>query len=285
MRPSPPLREIEIPVEPMSLSDLSWEGGIARGTGDHPFLIFGLPKPELVFAICLTISYNGTDGPLPLAVYWKNENQEELTGDQVFEKTMTLNESIQDPDTQAGTKRLVVPVNAPIQRFCVVPQVRPAVFKILAITLRVPTNGPSSLVPVYRLGSRIDFTKVSSQAYLGHGWHEREDWGRWSGSKAALHFRLERGQPLRLRMMAQTFGKQKVIVGLNGRDLKTLDGLEEARRVELDIPAEAVAEDNLLTFTLPDARSPKSTDESGDPRVLGLGVIWVEFAPAPEGDQ
>jgi hypothetical protein len=138
------------------------------------------------------------------------------------------------------------------------------------------------VTPVYHPGDRIDFAKDSSWPYLGNDWHEPEDWGRWSGATGTIRFRLEQVQSLRLRLNARTLGMQKVVIGLNGRDLKAFHGSDESSLTEYDIPKEAVAEDNLLTFTLPDARSPKSVGPSEDFRILGVGINWIEFVPTKE---
>jgi hypothetical protein len=120
---------------------------------------------------------------------------------------------------------------------------------------------------------RIDFTQAASGAYLSEGWYGPESWGRWSGRVAGVKFQLERPQPLRLRMLANTFGRQRMVVSFNGREVKTLQGSGGAHELfEVDLPPEAVAKSNTLQLTLPDAKAP-----SEDPRILGVGVAWMEF--------
>jgi hypothetical protein len=149
---------------------------------------------------------------------------------------------------------------------------------------RAPLGIPEAK-PVYHPGTRIDLAKAYSRPYLLGNWHGPEEWGQWCGSKASIQFRLEQVQPLRLHLMANTFGKQKVILGFNGRNLKTYQGSAEAELMAVEIPAEAVAKVNHLTFTLPEARSPQSTGESVDERILGLAVAWIEFTlSSPEAN-
>jgi hypothetical protein len=133
---------------------------------------------------------------------------------------------------------------------------------------------------VHHPGIRIDFTQAASGVYLSDGWHGPEDWGQWSGRVAGVKFRLERPRPLRLRMLATTFGKQRIVVSFNGREVKTLQGRGEAQELfEVDLPPEAVAERNTLQLTLPDAKAPKSVGQGEDDRILGVGVTWMEFEP------
>jgi hypothetical protein len=134
--------------------------------------------------------------------------------------------------------------------------------------------------PTYRPGTRIDFTQASSRDYLHGAWYGPEPEWQWSGREAAIGFRLERVQPLRLRMKATTFGKQRIVLRLNGREVQTLQGNGEALELlEVDLPRDAIAESNTLELTLPDAKSPESAKVNPDPRILGIGIAWLEFQP------
>jgi hypothetical protein len=280
LQPDPEWREVSLPLEPVEVKRMKWDDGLARGVNAQSFLGFALKQPRFVYAIRVRCSYEGKPKYRFIQAEWLNSQLQEFSGEEPHDTQMI------PPTNNEGIPTFWV--NDTIDQFRIHPHNEPFEFHLREIILLVPPEQASpsgSPVPVYQLGTRIDFTKASSHAYLGSGWHEPEDWGRWSGSKSALRFWLKQVQPLRLRTMAQTFGEQKVIVGLNGHDLTTLQGLGEPKVIELDIPAEVVAEDNLLTFTLPDARSPKSVSDTDDPRILGLGIIWVELTPLPAEDR
>jgi phosphoglycerol transferase len=203
----------------------------------------------------------------------------------------------QDKGSQSQTVT-VPPGRHPVRFFCEGPEEKLRVFQVFHCTLE-----EKSQVPIYRPGIRIDLTNGASRAFLpvdAYGpkhlgqwsgskflredWYEPDDWGQWSGYNSALQFRLEQVQPLRLRMLAKAYGEQKIVIGLNGRDLTTLQATGDPNVMELDIPADAVTEENLLTFKLPDARSPQSVGASDDSRILGLGVTWIELVPSPEAN-
>ena len=135
-------------------------------------------------------------------------------------------------------------------------------------------------VPIYLPGTRIDFTKDSPKAFLEGDWYPREDGWKWCAAEATLRFKLELARPLRLRMMSTTFGKQRVVVGLNGREITAFEQNSEGLElIEFDLPSEVLAASNTLTFALPDARTPKSVGLNEDERILGLGIAWMELVP------
>jgi hypothetical protein len=134
---------------------------------------------------------------------------------------------------------------------------------------------------LYEPGDRIDFTKTSVWNYLDRVWHAPEpEWARDSGREAGINFRLARVQPLRLRMMANTYRQQSIIISLNGRHLGTLEGDGgELQIFEIDLPVDVMRESNTLHLSLPDAKSPRSVADGNDRRVLGIAVAWMELVP------
>jgi hypothetical protein len=137
--------------------------------------------------------------------------------------------------------------------------------------------------PVYDAATRLDFTQASTDAYLCGLWHGPDPGWRWSGPEAAVEFRLERVEPLRLRMMANTFGAQRIVVSLNGQQVKTLDGNGgDLELIEVDLPPEAIAGSNTLRLRLPDARSPQNVAKGEDSRILGI-VFSDGVCPSHEG--
>jgi hypothetical protein len=141
------------------------------------------------------------------------------------------------------------------------------------------------LPTVYQPGTRLDFTQGSCQAHLRGDWYDPEGgWGRWSGREAAIDFRLEKPQALELRMMATTFGAQRIAVTLNGREFKTIRMRGgDMEIVRFDLPADAICASNSLRLTLPDAKSPQSVGKSEDSRILGVRIAWIELCPAGQG--
>jgi hypothetical protein len=136
--------------------------------------------------------------------------------------------------------------------------------------------------PVYRPGTRVDFRLTAARPYLHSGWYPAEPLYRFSRREAAVQFRLEQVQPLRLQMEANTFGDQRIGIRLNGREAATFRGSGGPLEVfEADLPRDAIAANNTLEFLLPDAKSPRSVGEGEDARVLGVGIQWMELTPVP----
>jgi hypothetical protein len=52
---------------------------------------------------------------------------------------------------------------------------------------------------------------------------------------------------------------------------------EPAREYTIELPANILRGQNVLTFTLPDAASPQSLGLSKDFRKLGLALYWLKF--------
>jgi hypothetical protein len=144
----------------------------------------------------------------------------------------------------------------------------------------VPTTQEAS-VPLYELGTRLDFTQVDNKGYLGAGWYGPETDRQWAAAEGVVKFRLATVEPLRLRMSAFTLKpKQKFQVRLNDRDLGQREGtVDEATVMEFDLPVEALQEINTLTLVVPDACSPQSLNGDPDSRILGVGMVWMELDP------
>jgi glycosyltransferase involved in cell wall biosynthesis/ADP-heptose:LPS heptosyltransferase len=97
---------------------------------------------------------------------------------------------------------------------------------------------------------------------------------RWTdGSSASMTFECPNHAPSRgvLALSAATFGRQHIIIDLNGVVL--VDAVEDTRRLKLKIPFENLKVGvNRLGFQLPDARSPNSDD----PRKLAVAIKSFE---------
>ena len=141
--------------------------------------------------------------------------------------------------------------------------------------------------PVYTSGTRLHFGTAEVDKYLWYGWSGREILSHWTDrGKATLIFFLNSGERhnVTLRVFGGPFlspGKldaQRVIVTLNDQQIAnwTLTRAEPQAQ-SIDIPANALRDQNILTFILPDAASPKSLGLSEDARLLGFNVQWIEI--------
>jgi hypothetical protein len=293
LREDPVFREVRFPVEPTATSQMTWNAGIGHGIGERPSVLFTLKKPQMVYAIRLEYSYKRLpEAPADFRMYWKSKGRDFVETERVAQREL---------DPRDGDEVLTVWVNDIIDQFRVDPDRKPCVFQLSDIQVLVPPTGPldflpdepatgghggqpdagSEFEPIYPLGRRVDFTQTSCRRYFHlSGWYGPEPTYRWSGREASLRFRLAQVMPLRLRLLAHTFGPQRIAVRLNGQDVGTLHGRGEAlERMELLLPVDRLAESNTLSFVLPDARSPKSLGENEDERVLGLGMVWVQLTP------
>jgi hypothetical protein len=133
--------------------------------------------------------------------------------------------------------------------------------------------------------TRIDFAHRSSEPYLFYGWSGNESSFRWTdGSEAAVVFGWEGSAGADLEMKLAPFlaaghlEMQRVIISLNGRELETLVLRENAPgEYSIALPRESLRRENVLTFALPDAASPRSLGVGDDPRQLGLAMHWLQI--------
>jgi hypothetical protein len=142
--------------------------------------------------------------------------------------------------------------------------------------------GAAPVGPVYQPGTRVDFRQTASLPYLRSGWYPAEPGSRFSRGEATVQLRLKQVQPLRLRMEANTYGGQRIVVRLNGREAGTFQGNGGPLEVfATDLPLDALATSNTLELMLPDAKVPSSVGDGEDSRILGLGIAWMELVALP----
>ena len=125
----------------------------------------------------------------------------------------------------------------------------------------------------------IDFSTDTADLFLQDGWSHKEKIGRWAAAEtASVKFSLAKVDALKITALANTFGKQKVLVKLNGELVKTInhDG-KSFKEFVIEVPADAVAEENVLSFEFPDRKSPKEVSDSTDDRTLGARVRWIQI--------
>jgi hypothetical protein len=138
---------------------------------------------------------------------------------------------------------------------------------------------------------RIEFSRRASEPYLWYGWSVNEETFRWSDAhQAAVIFSLDEVADTQLRMKLMPLlvhGKldeQRVNIDLNGRLMETLTLKDPApQEYSRTLPKEMLQQNNVLTFGLPDATSPKSLSLNADPRTLGIAVFWLEIQTQSAG--
>jgi hypothetical protein len=276
LAPNPPYQQIQGPRAPAVLHQVRWADGVAHGFTGEAYFDFFLERPRHVYAVRMTCAFPEVSQlPAKFSLSWKTGTQREFPG-----AKQTLELAFEDSQVQTVT----IWVNETIDRLRIHPDTKPFLFRLAEMTLCVPEAGElagdSAALPLYRLGTRIDLTQASSGNYLiGDRFGAEMPW-QWSGPRASVRFRLESVRPVRLRIMANAFNKQRIMLSLNEREITTLEwNGAELEISEIDLPLDALANVNTLMFTLPDARTPQSLGIEDDSRVLGMGVAWLEFVP------
>ena len=149
------------------------------------------------------------------------------------------------------------------------------------IDLRKPVSNLSN----YTFGTRIDLSQSEANRFLFYGWSDREPTSRWTDrGRAIVAFKLDQVTATKLRFSAGPFlapGKlnaQHVTIKLNDRELATLVLNEAAfQEYTIPLPAGALQNENVLSFEIPDADSPRNAGAGEDYRLLGINVQWIEI--------
>ena len=158
--------------------------------------------------------------------------------------------------------------------------------QFLAGFLRPPA--PNAFPPA---DVRIDFPRKSAEPYLWYGWTENGGERRWSeGDEATVVFGLDNIADAQLLIRLAPFivggkpNEQRISIKLNGQLLETLT-LKDPAPLEYSrtLPKQLLQRNNVLTFELPDARSPKELNLNDDERKLALGVYWLEIKTQGQG--
>jgi hypothetical protein len=134
--------------------------------------------------------------------------------------------------------------------------------------------------PEYELGTRIDFSKQTSERFLWDGWYDAESRFRWSkGQHSTVLFGItDRQRPTMLRMQLSCFHDQHITVILNDISLASLSCANRSPHlIEASIPAKVLSQNNTLEFILPDATSPHEISGTRDRRKIAIGVYWLEL--------
>jgi hypothetical protein len=133
LRDDPAYREVPVPVAPVAVEGMTWEGGTGRGYGGTSSLTFALKEPRHVYAVRLRFSVDeGAPKPSPvtLRLSWKSPGQPDFppAGQTVTHLTF---------DKRPGGQTLPLWVDAPVDRFRLYPDEKPCIIDIAEIVLLV----------------------------------------------------------------------------------------------------------------------------------------------------
>lgn len=126
---------------------------------------------------------------------------------------------------------------------------------------------------------RIDFTSADSDENLSEGWTSAMPVGRWS-TQEKVSFTFSLSKPIRqprIRLNAGTYGRQKVLITLNGTYARLLSLSRNPQDLEFHLRPELFEQENELIFQLPDRLSPASIGASKDHRELGIIVLYMQI--------
>lgn len=143
LKNDPPFREVSVPVVPIQLNQVRWEGRTAYGTGRNPYLVFDLGENRYISGVRLKYSYWNNDGTSPyVSIYWKRSDQNEFTKDHFSKYSPTGDRAnwtrgtwqrLSDPETT-----MTVWVCDTVGQLRIHPDFKPGVFKISEILLLLP---------------------------------------------------------------------------------------------------------------------------------------------------
>lgn len=150
------------------------------------------------------------------------------------------------------------------------------------------------------LGQVLDFSAGgNAEPFIsGTGWSGGEPWGRWTdGAEASLEMKVGAPSSAGLELVAEVMAyvserhpTQEVEVLVNDRRVGTWNFRQEKPGVSerrLTIPAGSVqaASKTRITFRPLEPVSPQALGNSGDPRLLGLGVSKLRLVVATASAQ
>ena len=145
--------------------------------------------------------------------------------------------------------------------------------------------------PRLEAGQRVVFGGGAGAPFQFEGWAGRDEEFCWTVEReATLVFAAAAQTPgtcLRLKFGAylarDKLTEQTVNVSLNGRGIGSLSTRDrEPHEYTLPLPDGTLRPENLLTFQVPHATSPKSLGDGGDERRLGIALFWLELNPPAE---
>jgi hypothetical protein len=140
----PPWQEIPLPLTPMELHEITREDGVGRCTGEDPWLVFALEKPQQVTALRIDITYLHCEAPegKTFRTWWKKDQENEYTDS---ERHYNTSFGVPDPSVIGIT----IWVNDTIDRIRIQPDTNQSVFQLTGVTLLLPpAASPPSRPPL-----------------------------------------------------------------------------------------------------------------------------------------
>lgn len=163
------------------------------------------------------------------------------------------------------------------------------------------TTGPDQPLSLYRLvAPRVPLDAshpLGSDSlwvsWLARGWSSPEQWGVWSNARTSKLRIDPRSLPplhgkLILRLQGRVFVEprhpcQRVLIEMNGAHAASYRPCFPKSHFQMDLPIPesliSRREMIVVTFVLPDTKSPKALGISSDSRQLGIGLSSFEMSP------
>lgn len=180
---------MEVPVSldnPVAINDGGWEGRVLRATGEDPWIVFALPRPQLVTGIRLKLAYERANSPAHFQLIW-------------HDSTKDGPENIRHADlwlpTEPNERTVTVPVHQTLDHIRIDPASGLCIFRLTEVTLLVAVPAeydrllqsvretvrgatPEGAVVLVISKGDDEFLKLEGRI----GWHFlRTDDGRWGG--------------------------------------------------------------------------------------------------------
>jgi hypothetical protein len=130
--PDPKFREIRLRLTPVAVHNVQWDGRAGRATGERPFLVFDLEKPEFVCGLRIRYSSTNEEGFNPYFEVFMHEPERPpgLGIDKYMQRNLPTGREIDVP----------VWIYKTIDRIRVHPDKRPCDFTISEIVLLLPDS-------------------------------------------------------------------------------------------------------------------------------------------------
>jgi hypothetical protein len=126
--PQGPYREIHVPISVALTNQATVDGGVIRGVGSDPYVVYALPAPVYVCGIRVEYTVaNDAGAPAETQVFWKLSSREEFDPDR---RNCTF-------ESAPGDRTETIWVFGEIDRVRIDPDTRPCEFRLSGLTLLV----------------------------------------------------------------------------------------------------------------------------------------------------
>ena len=130
-------RRIPVPLTSQRTNDLAWNNGIAKCTGNDPFLIFALKDRVFVSAVRLTFQYPEASAEANCEFYWSDSTRNGFTD---AERHVRWMQPTKQPTGDEPNYYKDIVINDWIDRIRIDPDDEPCVFKLVQVQLLVPES-------------------------------------------------------------------------------------------------------------------------------------------------